>query len=86
MINCIYTIVIFLMIFQGQELLYIVPLLGLFAAAAFRIMPSLAKIMNAVQGILYNRPAVDSVYKEFNQEKFKNNINEIPSKKIFLTN
>jgi ABC-type multidrug transport system fused ATPase/permease subunit len=73
------------MIFQGKELLYIVPLLGLFAAAAFRIMPSLARIMNAVQGILYNRPAVDSIYKEFNQKSFQNNINKISSKKIFLT-
>jgi len=41
--------------------------------------------MNAVQGILYNRPAVDSVYKEFNQKSFQNNINKISSKKIFLT-
>jgi ABC-type bacteriocin/lantibiotic exporter with double-glycine peptidase domain len=40
--------------------------------------------MNAVQYILYYRPAVDSVYKEFNKESFKNNNNEISSKKIFL--
>jgi len=80
-----FILLIFLMIFQGKELLYIVPLLGLFAAAAFRIMPSLARIMNAVQGILYNRPAVDSIYKEFNQKSFQNNINKISSKKIFLT-
>ena len=73
------------MVFQGEELLYIVPLLGLFAAAAFRLMPSLTRIMNSVQGIFYNRPAVDSVYKEFNQESFQNNINEISSTKIFLT-
>ena len=41
--------------------------------------------MNSIQGILYNRPAVDSVYKEFNQKSLQNNINKIPSKKIFLT-
>ena len=76
---------ILLMIFQGKELLYIVPLLGLFAAAAFRIMPSLTRIMNAIQSILYNRPTVDSIYKEFNKKNFQNNINEISSKKIFLT-
>ena len=69
----------------GKELLYIVPLLGLFAAAAFRIMPSLTRIMNSIQGILYNRPAVDSIYKEFDQEGFQNNNNKTPSKKIFLT-
>jgi ABC-type multidrug transport system fused ATPase/permease subunit len=80
-----FILLILLMIFLGKELLYIVPLLGLFAAAAFRIMPSLARIMNSVQNILYNRPAVDSIYKEFNQKSFQNNINKIPSKKIFLT-
>ena len=80
-----FILLILLMVFQGEELLYIVPLLGLFAAAAFRLMPSLTRIMNSVQGIFYNRPAVDSVYKEFNQESFQNNINEISSTKIFLT-
>ena len=80
-----FILLILLMIFQGKELLYIVPLLGLFAAAAFRIMPSLARIMNAVQVILYNRPAVDSIYKEFNQESSQNNINKISSKKILFT-
>jgi len=80
-----FILLILLMIFLGKELLYIVPLLGLFAAAAFRIMPSLARIMNSVQNILYNHPAVDSIYKEFNQKSFQNNINKISSKKIFLT-
>jgi ABC-type multidrug transport system fused ATPase/permease subunit len=80
-----FILLILLMMSLGKELLYIVPLLGLFAAAAFRIMPSLTRIMNAVQGILYNRPAVDSIYKEFNQKSFQNNINKISSKKIFLT-
>ena len=67
-----FILLMFLMIFQGKELLYAVPLLGLFAAAAFRLMPSLARIMNAIQGILYNRPAIDSVYEEFNQENSRN--------------
>ena len=80
-----FILLILLMVFQGEELLYIVPLLGLFAAAAFRLMPSLTRIMNSVQGIFYNRPAVDSIYKEFNQESFQNNINEISSTKISLT-
>jgi ABC-type multidrug transport system fused ATPase/permease subunit len=80
-----FILLILLMIFLGKELLYIVPLLGLFAAAAFRIMPSLTRIMNSIQGIMYNRPAVDSIYKEFDQESFQNNNNKTPSKKIFLT-
>ena len=80
-----FILLILLMMSLGKELLYIVPLLGLFAAAAFRIMPSLTRIMNSIQGILYNRPAVDSIYKEFDRESFQNNINKISSKKFFLT-
>ena len=66
-----FILLILLMIFQGKELSYIVPLLGLFAAAAFRIMPSITRIMNSVQSILYNRPTVDAVYEEFNEKNFK---------------
>ena len=73
-----------LMFFLGKELSYIVPLLGLFAAAAFRIMPSLTRIMNSIHLILYNRTVVDSVYKEFNQKNFQNTINKTFSKKILL--
>ena len=73
------------MFFQGEEFLYIVPLLGLFAAAAFRIMPSLARIMNSVQGILYNRAAVDAVFEEFNQKSSQNNINKESLKKILFS-
>ena len=79
-----FILLILLMLFQGQELLYIIPLLGLFAAAAFRLMPSLTRIMNSIQVILYNRAAVDSVFKEFAQESFQNNINKISTKKILL--
>ena len=79
-----FVLLILLMFFLGKELSYIVPLLGLFAAASFRIMPSLTRIMNAVQGILYNRTVVDSVYKEFNKKNFQNAINKTFSKKILL--
>jgi len=73
------------MLFLEKELLYIVPLLGLFAAAAFRIMPSLARIMNSIQTIIFYRPTVDSIYKEFDQESSQNDINEISPKKFFFT-
>jgi len=79
-----FVLLILLMLFQEKELSYIVPLLGLFAAAAFRIMPSLARIMNSVQGILYSRATVDSIYQEFDEKNFQNNINKASSKNIFL--
>ena len=79
-----FILLILLMIFQGKEFSYIIPLLGLFAAAAFRLMPSLTRIMNSVHGMLYYRAAVDTTFREFNQESLQNNINETSSKKIFL--
>ena len=72
-----FILLILLMIFQGKEFSYIVPLLGLFAAAAFRLMPSLTRIMNSVHGMLYYRATVDTTFREFNQESLQNNINEI---------
>ena len=78
-------LLIFVLTFQGKELFYIVPLLGLFAAAAYRIMPSLTRIMNAIQGLIYNHTVVDTVYREFNVKNLQSNINKIKkSKEIFL--
>ena len=87
-----FVMLILLMLFKGEEINYIIPLLGLFAAASFRIMPSLTRIMNAAQGIFYHRPTVNSVYKEFkqknikvvNENKFLKNI--VFDKKILLKN
>ena len=60
-------------------------ILGLFAAAAYRIMPSLTRIMNAIQGLIYNHTVVDTVYREFNVKNLQSNINKIKkSKEIFL--
>ena len=81
-----FILLIFITIFQGKELSYIVPLLGLFAAAAFRLMPSLTRIMNSAQAILYNRAAIDSVFKEFIPEKSQIIINKKSEKNFMLAN
>ena len=81
-----FVLLVLLMLFRGEEINYIVPLLGLFAAAAFRIMPSLTRIMNAAQGLLYNRPTVDSIYHEFNQTNLENLKKSNNLKKISFDN
>lgn len=60
-----FILLIIIMLFLNKDFNYIVSVLGLFAAAAFRLMPSLTRIMNSIQKIIYNRPAIDIVYKEF---------------------
>jgi ABC-type multidrug transport system fused ATPase/permease subunit len=52
------------MIYQGKPLDVIVPTLGLFAAAAFRLMPSANKVLNALQSLRYNLPVIDTLYAE----------------------
>ena len=77
-----FILLIIIMLFLNKDFTYIVSVLGLFAAAAFRLMPSLTRIMNSIQKIIYNRPAIDIVYKEFqdydkNLRAKKDNLNKL---------
>lgn len=52
------------MLARGEDVGQIVPTLGLFAAAAFRLMPSVNRFMGAVQSIRFGIPVVDTLYDE----------------------
>jgi len=52
------------MLAQGRDAATIVPTLGLFAAAAFRIMPSVNRIISATQVLRYNLPVVNTLHEE----------------------
>jgi ABC-type multidrug transport system fused ATPase/permease subunit len=52
------------MLLQDRGFATIVPTLGLFAAAAFRLMPSVNRTLGALQGLRYNLPAVNTLYNE----------------------
>lgn len=52
------------MLARGQDTTDIVPTLGLFAAAAFRLMPSVSRVLVGVQALRYSRAAIDSVHEE----------------------
>ena len=43
----------------------IISTLGLYVAAVFRLMPSINKIINAIQQIKYSEPILDSISKDF---------------------
>jgi ABC-type multidrug transport system fused ATPase/permease subunit len=58
-------ILVLAMIEQNKPLDVLVPMLGLFAAAAFRIMPSVNRVLGAFQGVRYALPAIDKLYDEF---------------------
>lgn len=52
------------MLAQNRDLNTIVPILGLFAAAAFRLMPSVNKVLAATQFIRYGRPVIGVLSEE----------------------
>jgi len=52
------------MVAQGRDMSSIVPTVGLFAAAAFRLMPSVNRILGAVQSLRYGLPVIDSLHQE----------------------
>jgi len=53
------------MVVRGRELSEIVPVLGLFAAAAFRVMPSINRLLMATQTLIFNRSIIAAVYRDF---------------------
>jgi ATP-binding cassette, subfamily B, bacterial PglK len=63
-------------VYQNQNLNTIVPILGVFAAAAFRIMPSITRFMNAMQGIKFALPVVKTLYSEINTHQNPRNDHE----------
>ncbi len=57
--------VIIFLIIQNNSPSEIIPILGILAAAAFRVLPSLTRIMHSFQTIRYARPVVDLIIEEF---------------------
>lgn len=55
---------VIMMIIQGKPLAGFVTTIGIFVAGAFRMIPSVNRIMGSVQFIRYSGPVVDVLYKE----------------------
>jgi ABC-type multidrug transport system fused ATPase/permease subunit len=52
------------MIYRGSSLESVLPTLALFAAVAFRMMPSANKLVSSLQQLRFSTPAVDAIYEE----------------------
>lgn len=55
---------VFLMILQGRSPGVIMPIIGVFAASAFRLMPSFNKIIVSVQTFRFSQPIINVLFKE----------------------
>ncbi|MBL1293406.1 MAG: ABC transporter ATP-binding protein [Thiotrichales bacterium] len=62
-------ILVISMLAQNRALDAILPTLGLFAAAAFRLMPSVNRVLGAVQALRYGLAGIDTLYKEVMLDK-----------------
>jgi ATP-binding cassette, subfamily B, bacterial PglK len=57
--------IVLLMVAQNKPMESMVPTLGLFVVAAFRLMPSANRLLNATQSARFSSPAFSNLYKEF---------------------
>ena len=57
-------ILVISMLAQDRTLDTLLPTLGLFAAAAFRIMPSVNRVLSALQSLRYGLPVIDNLHAE----------------------
>lgn len=52
------------MLAQGRDMEHIVPTLGLFAIAAFRLMPSVSRVLGALQALRFGLPVINTLHEE----------------------
>ena len=70
-------VVVALKLYIGVSGTYFVTTLSVFAVAAFRMLPSFNRITNSLSVIMFNKVAVDAVYKDLKQvEKLQQEIDE----------
>ena len=68
------TVVVWVMVWQDRPPDRIIPLLGLFVIATWRFVPTVNSVVNLTNSIRYSRPAVESVYREFEYIKAQKNV------------
>lgn len=83
-------ILVLVMFSKGVAVNALIPILGLFAAAAFRVIPATNRILNGLQGLRYAIPSIDVLEREtllMQENKTSPSFSEMPFlKNIELTN
>ena len=65
------SVLLLLMLIEEKSVNELIPTLGLFAAASFRLMPSANKILGNIQQLKYDAPVINNIYKELVENKPK---------------
>ncbi len=64
----------------------LIPIIGLFVAAAYKLLPSLTRILNTMQNFRFAKPAVLDLEKEMNEINKKLNLIKIKDEEIKINN
>jgi ABC-type multidrug transport system fused ATPase/permease subunit len=59
------SVLVLLIVSQGREISDALPVIALFAAAAFRVLPSINRIISSIQDLQFSRPIVSTLYGDF---------------------
>lgn len=73
-------LLILIMIGQGKDVTTVIPVIGLFAMAAFRLMPSIVRILASMQSIRYGLTVIDLLDREIGSSSI--NTHEIVSNDV----
>ncbi|MBM3455438.1 MAG: hypothetical protein FJX80_09855, partial [Bacteroidetes bacterium] len=72
-----FSFLILFILYNKQSIQTILPILGIYATAAFRILPSVNRSLNSIQLVKFSEATIDKLYKEFKSLEF----NYLESKK-----
>ena len=84
-ISCIsgLIIIVCLRVAMGVDLQTFVPQLSVFAVAAFRILPSISKLVGSLNGLMYKRPALEAAYNGLREvEQYEKLVQEMVDDKL----
>lgn len=65
----IFTMGLYMLIYNEKNFIDTIPTLGLFVVSAFRLLPSLSKIISSLQTFKYNRAVIDTLNEQFDKLK-----------------
>lgn len=72
----IISLVLFLL-FYGHSLSYIFPILAVFAASAFRLLPSINRILSCIHYLVFASSTIDKIHTEINLSEYSEGQREI---------
>ena len=66
---------------NGENLIEIIPLIGVYLVAAYKILPSMVKILNSINSLKFFHASIDHIFNELKEQK-KNYLEKINKDKI----